>query len=155
MSGSPDLRRPRTLSGVVGRNVLAPRKKAETGWQEVGKDYRDGASAVIYSAPAFENSWTHGDPDEDSFSKVQFYLSDDGEVRIKGVADGGDSGTVVFTLPEGYRPPKIERFEITATDYTRAVCEVWPDGSVYIYYSEGDIGSTGGAMSRAFSVAMT
>jgi hypothetical protein len=75
------------LSGSYPNPTLAPPE----GFHEVG----------AAGEPGFEHSWTNaGDANE----TVAFYKDREGVVHLKGVATGGTSSTVIFQLPEGYRP---------------------------------------------------
>ena len=49
--------------------------------------------------PAYQNSWSGHNG-----SVAQFYKDSADNVHIRGMVTGGASGTVVFTLPAGYRP---------------------------------------------------
>jgi hypothetical protein len=51
--------------------------------------------------PAFQNSWVS----YDAARAVRFRKYPDGRVRLSGAMKTGAIGTVVFTLPTGYRPP--------------------------------------------------
>jgi hypothetical protein len=51
--------------------------------------------------PAFQNSWVA----YDAARAVRFRKYPDGRVRLSGAMKTGAIGTVVFTLPTGYRPP--------------------------------------------------
>lgn len=57
-------------------------------WHEVGSS----------GEPAFENGWVN------YAGAAAFYKDPWGVVHIKGLIKTGTSGTVCFTLPEGYRP---------------------------------------------------
>jgi len=62
--------------------------------------------------PDFENSWANvGGSDATS----AFYIDPFKRVHIKGHVDSGASGTVVFTLPEGYRPSETHEFTCYTT----------------------------------------
>ena len=60
-------------------------------WHEVGDA----------NEPAFENSWVNYGS---GYSTTGFMKDPHGMVKLKGVVQSGTSGTVVFTLPAGYRP---------------------------------------------------
>jgi len=71
----------------------------------------DGPPAVVMDPwhvvgaagePAFVNSWSSFGG---VYSPVGFRKSPDGKVMLRGTAQGGASGTTMFTLPVGYRPP--------------------------------------------------
>jgi len=54
--------------------------------------------------PAFQNSWENFDPNPGPTGRDLFFYRLHGRVYIEGVIKSGTSGTVVFELPEGYRP---------------------------------------------------
>lgn len=60
-------------------------------WHEVGDT----------NEPAFENSWANYGS---GYSTAGFMKDPHGMVKLRGVVQSGSSGTVVFTLPAGYRP---------------------------------------------------
>jgi hypothetical protein len=60
-------------------------------WHEVGDT----------NEPAFQNSWTNYGS---GYSTAAFMKDPHGMVKLRGIVQSGSSGTVVFTLPEGYRP---------------------------------------------------
>lgn len=76
-------------------------------WIFVGTIGLDGVDDVLTpDSPAFKNSWTNslGEDPPVSFTVVN------GWVHIRGGFVGGANGTVVFTLPPGYRPSHRQRF---------------------------------------------
>ena len=52
----------------------------------------------------YKFGWTNFDPSAGPAGRELFFYKDRGRVYIEGVVKGGASGTVVFTLPVGYRP---------------------------------------------------
>ena len=52
--------------------------------------------------PVFKNSWANSG----TGAVASFYIDASERVYIKGHVNTGASGTVVFTLPEGYRTPE-------------------------------------------------
>jgi len=57
--------------------------------------------------PAFENKWVNNG---DGFVAARFKKVN-GEIIVQGVVKDGDAGTVIFTLPEGYRPDSKIKFD--------------------------------------------
>lgn len=57
--------------------------------------------------PPFASGW-QGD---ENFGPISFYKDREGVVRLEGLAEGNETGFVVFTLPSGYRPEKKLFFE--------------------------------------------
>lgn len=87
-----------------------------------------GDPDTIALSPPFENSWDNvGDP----YQRMSFCVDGTGAVHIRGKVTGGADGTVVFTLPDLYRPPKNERFT-GATDDPLSICtwEIASNGEV-------------------------
>jgi len=115
-----------------------------------GGDHRPGGSDPTYAGvwhnvgdtdePAFQNSWDNvGDP----FAPMRFRLvvgppSDSGSsiddrqsvLEIQGSVIGGDTGTVIFTLPDGYRPSHELRLPASDSDGTFVVLRVEANGDV-------------------------
>lgn len=58
-------------------------------------------------SPPFQNSWANIGGD---YPPLAFCINADGFVQLEGTCDGGTDGSVVFTLPEGYRPDQSQRF---------------------------------------------
>jgi hypothetical protein len=87
-------------------------------------------------APTFQNSWANFGG---VFPPAQFRKLSDGMVVIEGLVTGGADGTVVFTLPVGYRPVKQVRFAQSGQDGVIAVA-VDPTGNVLVF-GNGDTGS--------------
>lgn len=66
------------------------------------KTVRVVTPAVDFVAPTLQNSWAN----YSGFDTAGYRIDDRGAVSLKGVIAGGTTtaGTVLFTLPEGYRP---------------------------------------------------
>ena len=80
--------------------------------------------------PTLLNSWVA------STGGIDYFIDDFNNVHIEGNISGGivTSGTLIFTLPVGYRPNKtIPILAIRADDGTYAVIYVAVDGGVRIY----------------------
>lgn len=95
MSKSPEIPRAQSLIDLI-KEVRAPEAETEDGWVKID-DPADEFS------PSFANSWDHNQPSE-SDPPAGFYLDEIGEVHFRGRVAGGSAVSVIFTLPEGYRP---------------------------------------------------
>jgi hypothetical protein len=101
--------------------------------------------------PIFQNSWTSYDGGS-VFALPGFRKGPDGRVSLRGQAKGGTTptaGSVVFTLPAGYRPPKALRFggvesaSLGPTTTWQQV-NVTPSGDVTVYAESNTIASLDG-----------
>jgi hypothetical protein len=54
--------------------------------------------------PTMLNGWVDYDPTV--FNPTGYYKDDDGIVHLRGLVKTGALGTIIFTLPAGYRPAK-------------------------------------------------
>jgi len=71
--------------------------------------YNDGGWAAwtsVTGGVGFQNSWV----DWGSLQIAQYRKHIDGMIQVRGVVKSGTSGSVIFTLPTGYRPPLILMF---------------------------------------------
>ena len=124
MPKSRDLNIDRSLEDVVGQ-TRRPKLEPETGWWKVG----DTEPREI----AFEGSWGNvGDGLGDGFTyaPVSWHQSHHGEVRHRGVIDGGDVGDLMFVLPEEDRIEFSQVFACAIIGGGLANVRVDPDGSV-------------------------
>lgn len=89
----------RTFLDHVGRIRIVERGGAN--WIYVGSIGDGGVDDLLGPiSPPFQNGWTNSLGDD---APVSFTLVN-GWVHIRGGFSGGADGTVVFTLPDGYRP---------------------------------------------------
>ena len=95
--------------------------------------YQTGTKVIGWLAPTFQNSWVNvGGGTE----PVQYFKDQNGVVYIKGQTVGGLSGTVVFTLPAGYRPQGLVRaIGVTSIGPTIMPVEIATNGEVSILTS--------------------
>lgn len=95
--------------------TLANRKVVGTGTPvasvDAGFRKRDLVSAdqTTWVAPTLTAPWVTGS------SPIGYKKDALGRVFLRGFVTGGSSGTVIFTLPTGYRPPYPESFIVNAT----------------------------------------
>jgi hypothetical protein len=66
-----------------------------------------GDTDTTPDSPPFQNGWHNAGGD---FPLLKFAKGGDTYVRMEGAIDGGADGTVVFTLPVGYRPEQSLRY---------------------------------------------
>lgn len=133
MPKSRDLNIEKNIFDVVG-NVRAPHLEPETGWWKV-----TDSGTPVEELPAseqrevfFEGSWGNvGDSfDGNNYAPVSWHQSHHGEVRHRGVIDGGDVGDLMFVLPEEDRIEFSQVFACSIIGGGVANVRVDPDGSV-------------------------
>jgi hypothetical protein len=109
MSKSKDLNIDNSLADVVGQ-TRRPKLEPETGWAKVGitAGYEASTPKGSFVGVGFTNSWISATT-VDSVP-ASWYLSEDGETRMRGKIRGGATNTVVFALPEEARPEYAETF---------------------------------------------
>jgi hypothetical protein len=118
---SPDFRRNKTIPELLA-DTRRPRIIPDTAWYLIGVD-------EDYEIP-FEDGWANsGGVDEDD---AQWYHSEDGEVRVKGVVTGAGEGTTIFTLPEEGRPRGKQTFTCAVIGGGSANVAVYPNGEVVL-----------------------
>jgi hypothetical protein len=121
MARTPNFKRNRTLADLIS-DTRKPKREADTAWYRVGIDQD-------YEVP-FENSWDNvggvGIP------PAQWYMDEFGEVKCKGLVDGGAEGTTIFTLPEENRPQHKEVFTCALDGGGTANVAVYPNGEVVL-----------------------
>jgi len=100
MARSPGFKNTTSTAELIAE-LRKPKVLPETGWWNVGED-------EPYEIP-FEGDW--GNSNEDfNLPPASWYLSEDGEVRLRGVVDGGNEGDTIFVLPEEVIPEYNQRF---------------------------------------------
>lgn len=104
-------------------------KLVDGDWTYVGTAGLDGVDSLLtYESPPFENGWTNVLGDE---APVSFMHTIAGWVHIRGGFFGGADGSIVFTLPVGYRPVYQQPMVIpTSTPGHFATVVVNTDGTV-------------------------
>jgi hypothetical protein len=99
--------------------------------------------------PAFQNAWTNLGL---GFETAGFYIDSANVVHLKGLLNGGLSGTDAFTLPAGYRPSAIVLAPGSAGGFGDVQVEARPDGGVRIFCQGGCAGVFPGLDSITFRV---
>jgi len=103
---------------------------------------------VVGSAgePAFQNGWVN----YGSFQVARFWKDGVGMAHIEGLVHRGVSplttATVIFVLPEGYRPELALIFAAEAVG-AHARVDVYPDGNVWMSAGAPGAGGTGSYLS--------
>ena len=97
-------------------------------WHEVG----------AAGEPVFKNSWVNQGGNDLRFSKRSAHIPIQ-QVHLRGLVDDGASGSVVFTLPGGYRPLNLTTITLNVGVFTgeTAVAQIETGGDVRIFYSGG------------------
>lgn len=80
------------------------------------------------SEPAFQNSWVNNGG---GFAAASFMKDYIGFVHLRGVVKSGTAGSVVFSLPAGYRPSSTELFIVDANDAVGRIT-VFASGDVQV-----------------------
>ncbi len=136
--------------GTVPTAQTANSLAAHEAWHEVGAS----------GQPAFANSWTnstaaiHGE-------SVAFYKDHEGNVHLRGLATGGESGKPIFFLPPGFRPAKASFIRPAVGCTGGTVCEKGASNVVIVGSSftlpadEGMVLSPGGGATDVFLDGVT
>jgi len=104
MPKSRDLNIDKDIFDIVGQD-RRPKLEPETGWWNVGEE-------EPHEIP-FEDAWGNYGND---YAPASWYLSTNGETRLRGVVDGGDEGTIMFYLPEEVWPEYKQVFTCALVD---------------------------------------
>lgn len=124
MPKTPDLNVNRSIGDIIAQG-RKPRLQPETGW------YKVGVSEAY--AVSFINSWGNaGVVAGITNAPTGWYLSEDGEVRLRGKITGGVAATTVFNLPEEVRPEYAETFICAVDGGGKANVTIKPNGDVIV-----------------------
>lgn len=120
-----------TLPGVVGNHETRLRGlERSTHGHLIYVGTYPGDPNTTDESPPFLNGWGNIGGD---YPPLAFAMGMDGYVRLEGTCTGGADGTVVFTLPEGYRPSQSQRFVCalsTGSDFM--TLQIDPTGDVTV-----------------------
>jgi hypothetical protein len=118
---SPDFKRNKSITDLIS-DTRKPKLLPETGWYRiaitelfegagVGGQYIGSTLAVFINGTSWANVAGISNP------PTSWYLSEDGEVRMRGKIKGGaGTGETIFTLPEEVRPEYTETFIVPIND---------------------------------------
>lgn len=124
---SPHFNRNRTIPDLIAEERRV-RTTEDTNWYRVGPGDAEmpGSEAheVIFQGGA-GNVGASGD------SPASWYLSENGEVRLRGHINVS-VGTVIFTLPEEIRPQFAEKFLVAADEGLNAHVIIRQNGEVFV-----------------------
>lgn len=118
---SPHFNRRRTIPDLIseGRQAL---RNVDTTWQKVGPSEGHGIG--------FTNTW--GNVGGSGNPPASWYLSDNGEVKLRGKITGGNVGSVAFVLPPEVRPQFAETFIVAVDGGGQANVTIRQNGEVYV-----------------------
>lgn len=106
MPRTPDFKINRSIPDLIS-DIRRPQVPPETGWHEVG------ISDEFHRDIPFQNSWNQAGG---THAPASHYLSEDGELRSRGVVTGGSINTVIYTVPEELRPEYPELYLVPLED---------------------------------------
>lgn len=112
-------------------DIMFMRRKTNYGWQKwVQFTPIDSSTKPKWTDAALTSGWRN----TIDYGAVQFSKSVDGTVYFHGTARGGNTTqeTVIFTLPEGYRPGKQLYLSALNNSYGVAILSIRPDGAVVV-----------------------
>lgn len=112
-------------------DIMFMRRKTNYGWQKwVQFTPIDSSTTLKWTDAALTSGWRN----TIDYGAVQFSKSVDGTVYFRGTARGGNTTqeTVIFTLPEGYRPGKQLYLSALNNSYGVAILSIRPDGAVVV-----------------------
>ena len=104
-------------------------------WQEIAK--KEEFKHSDWQNANLQNGWGH----HPEYGNVQFSKTFDGIVYLKGTCKGGKTTreSIIFTLPENFRPSTTLFKTALNNDYGSAVIGIYPNGNVVV---KGNIDAT-------------
>ena len=110
-------------------------KWAPTQWKEIAT--KDDIQNPPWQNAVLQNGWNH----HPEYEKVQFSKTFDGIVYLKGTCKGGKTTreSIIFTLPENFRPSTTLFKTALNNDYGPAVVGIYPGGNVVV---KGNVDAT-------------
>lgn len=114
-----------TTTGTDDFRAVTPLKLAQR--------IADEAWTSVGVSPAFQNSWVNYNSGTHGIAR--FRKTSNNMIELTGLVNGGATGTVVFALPVGYRPVKIEVFSCACDVTGEAFITVDTGGLVAIAFS--------------------
>lgn len=112
-----------------------------TRWVEYAKKdevlLKTESSPTAWQNANLQNGWGH----HRDYGNVQFSKTFDGIVYLKGTCKGGKTirESIIFTLPENFRPSTILYKTALNNDYGSAVIGIYPEGNVVV---KGNVDAT-------------
>ena len=104
-------------------------------WKEIAT--KDDIQSPPWQNAVLQNGWNH----HPEYEKVQFSKTFDGIVYLKGTCKGGKTTreSIIFTLPENFRPSTTLFKTALNNDYGPAVVGIYPGGNVVV---KGNVDAT-------------
>lgn len=96
---------------------------------EMGANYKTGTGTIAvqnWTAPSLLNSWVA----QSNYMPAGYRKDENNIVHLRGNLTGGAAGTVIFTLPVGYRPANFGTFAALGSGGL-AWIEIRPNGDVF------------------------
>lgn len=117
---------------VTGNSVMAKGDvNVSSAWTSVNALFYSTTSTATWTALPMQNGWGwYGY----SYQPPEYTKAADGIVTLRGLLRGGTAtnGTVIATLPAGYRPSAVEIFDVASTDGNWGRVDVYPTGEVIV-----------------------
>lgn len=108
-------------------------------WKEVTTkdDIQKYTQGTPWQVLSLQNGWQH----HPEYEKVQCSKTFDGIVYLRGTCKGGKTTreSIIFTLPENFRPPTALFKTVLNSNYGPAVVGIYPGGTVVV---KGDVDAT-------------
>ena len=120
---------------VFVRTYNNANKWSPTQWKEIAT--KDDIQSPPWQNAVLQNGWNH----HPEYEKVQFSKTFDGIVYLKGTCKGGKTTreSIIFTLPENFRPSTTLFKTALNNDYGPAVVGIYPGGNVVV---KGNVDAT-------------
>lgn len=117
---------------VFVRTYNNANKWAPTQWKEIATkdDIQKYTQGTPWQNANLQNGWSH----HRDYGNVQFSKTFDGIVYLKGTCKGGKTTreSIIFTLPENFRPSTTLFKTALNNDYGLAVIGIYPSGNVVV-----------------------
>jgi len=124
---------------VFVRVYNSANKWAPTQWKEIATkdDIQKYTQDSAWQVLTLQNGWVH----HPEYEKVQCSKTFDGVVYIRGTCKGGKTTreSIIFTLPENFRPSTTLFKSALNNDYGPAVVGIYPGGNVVV---KGNVDAT-------------
>lgn len=124
------------------REEILVRHRIDGRWKEWKKlvkqeDIIELTKSTPWQNANLQNGWSH----HPEYEKVQFSKTFDGIVYLKGTCRNGTTNreTLLFNLPEGFRPTTSLFKSVLNNDFNHAVIGIYPSGNVVV---KGNIDAT-------------
>ncbi len=119
--------------GAISTDIAYSNKLDGTISSSVAVDATATKTRGVFFAPTLLNSWVNSGCGTPCWETAGFMKDGDNIVHLKGSIKNGTttSGTVLFTLPAGYRPKLYQKFAVVSSTGTGEI-NVAPNGEVIL-----------------------